>query len=98
MGNKYLIDTNSVIDYLDNKLPSEAKKIIDTIEFRISVITRIELLSWSGASKEQTIILNDFINACDVYSLEEPIILKTIEIRKTKKQNFLMQLLPLLRP
>ncbi len=49
MGQKYLIDTNSVIDYLDNKLPDKASKHIDNISSKISVITRMELLSWSGA-------------------------------------------------
>lgn len=85
MGKKYLIDTNSVIDYLDNKLTEKANELIDGIDSKISVITRMELLAWSGASKEQTVILDEFINASDVFALEEPIILKAIDIRKTHK-------------
>ena len=85
MGKEYLIDTNSVIDYLDNKLPSNANELIDGVDSRISVITRMELLAWPGADKEQTFILKKFINSSEVFALEEPIILKAIEIRKTYK-------------
>ena len=45
----------------------------------------MELLAWSGASEQQTIILNEFINASEIFALEEPIILKAIDIRKTHK-------------
>lgn len=83
MGKEYVIDTNSVIDYLDNKLPDNANALIDSVDSRISVITRMELLAWPGASEQQTFILNAFINASEVFALEEPIILKAIEIRKS---------------
>ena len=85
MGKEYLIDTNSVIDYLDNKLPDNANELIDSIDSKISVITRMELLAWPGADEQQTLILDEFINASEVFLLEEPIILKAIEIRKTHK-------------
>ncbi len=85
MGKEYLIDTNSVIDYLDDKLPDNANGHIEGINSKISVITRIELLAWPGASEQQTLILNEFINASEVFALEEPVILKAIEIRKTYK-------------
>jgi predicted nucleic acid-binding protein len=44
MGKSYLIDTNSVIDYLNNKLPEKANQLIDNHQSKISVITRMELL------------------------------------------------------
>ena len=79
------LDTNSVIDYLDNKLPLKANKLIEEIDWKISVITRIELLSWQGASEEQFQVLNEFIIASKVYGLLESIILKPIDIRKEYK-------------
>ena len=85
MGKEYLIDTNAVIDYLDNKLPDKAGELMDGIDSRISVITRMELLSWPGASQEQAHILNEFINASEVFALEEPVIEKAVDIRKTFK-------------
>lgn len=85
MEKDYLTDTNTVIDYLDNKLPDKINQLIDVIESRISVITRMELLSWPGANHPQTEVLHEFINASEVFALEEPIILKAIDIRKTFK-------------
>lgn len=85
MGKEYLIDTNSVIDYLDNKLPDNANGLIDIIDSKISVITRMELLAWPNASNNQTLILSEFINISEVFALEEPVILKAIEIRKAYK-------------
>lgn len=85
MGKGYLIDTNSVIDYLDNKLPDNANGLIDGIDSQISVITRMELLAWPGATDKQTSVLKKFINDSEVFALEEPIILKAIVIRKTYK-------------
>jgi len=85
MEQKYLIDTNTAIDYLDNKLPDKANSLIDSIESFISVITRMELLAWPGATLQQTAILEDFTYSSLVYPLEEPVILKAIEIRRTYK-------------
>jgi predicted nucleic acid-binding protein len=85
MGKEYLIDTNSVIDYLHDKLPDNANKLIEGIASKISVITRMELLSWPGASDEQTLVLKEFIKASEEFNLEESIILRAIDIRKTYK-------------
>ena len=85
MGTPYLMDTNSVIDYLNGKLPVSCLAIIDEYIIEISVITRIELLAWQGATTSHLEILHNFIASCFVHLLEEPIILKAIEIRKTKR-------------
>ena len=82
MEQGYLIDTNSVIDYLDNKLPDNSNELIDSIEIQTSVIVRIELLSWHEATKHQTQILEEFIGNALVFGLEETIIIKAIDIRK----------------
>lgn len=82
MGKRYLIDTNTVIDYLDNKLNNKAVELIETTEVQISVVSRIELLVWTKASPQQLEVLNLFILASTLYNLEENIILKTIEVRK----------------
>jgi predicted nucleic acid-binding protein len=82
---KYLLDTNTAIDYLDNKLPSKSTELIDAIPIYISVISRMELLVWPNATFEHLQILNLFIKASSVYNLDEAIILKTIELRNTYK-------------
>ena len=85
MGQEYLIDTNAIIDYLDNKLPERSNKLIDNISSKIAVISRIELLSWPNATKNQILVLESFIKGSLVYPLDELTILKTIEIRKVFK-------------
>jgi predicted nucleic acid-binding protein len=88
MGTGYLADTNTIIDYLENRLPKDSIELIDRINILFSVITRIELLVWPKASDKQIIILRDFIAASTVLDLTENTILHTIEIRK----NFRLKL------
>ena len=45
----------------------------------------MELLAWPGATTHQTAILEEFIDSSFVYPLDEPVILKAIEIRKFNK-------------
>ena len=85
MGKGYLIDTNAVIDYLDDKLPTKTNAFIDGIYPNISVITRIELLAWPGASEPQTQVLQNFVDISGVFNLNEEIVIKTISIRKSHK-------------
>lgn len=85
MGKGYLIDTNAVIDYLDDKLPAKTNAFIDGIYPNISVITRIELLAWPGASEPQTQVLQNFVDISGVFNLNEEIVIKTISIRKSHK-------------
>jgi predicted nucleic acid-binding protein len=83
MGQGYLIDTNTVIDYLNDKLPEKSAAFIERIESQLSVISRIELLAWPNATIQQLNVLNTFIAASNVYSLGEPIIIESIRIRKS---------------
>jgi hypothetical protein len=83
MEQQYIIDTNSAIDYLGDKLPETIATLIDNSVKQISVISRVELLGWQNASLEHLQVLNDFINSSIVITFEEEIILKTIELRRT---------------
>jgi len=85
MGTGYLIDTNVIIDYLENKLPEDTSIFLDNLLIQLSVITRIELLVWPKATSHQVSILQDFISASQILWINEDIVLKTIEIRKTYK-------------
>lgn len=85
MAGKYLIDTNTVIDYLDNKLPSNAANMLDGEELEMSVISRMELLSWPNAEPKQMSVLNQFISSVLIWGLDEPVILKGIEVRKSNQ-------------
>ena len=85
MAGKYLIDTSTVIDYLDNKLPSNAANMLDGEELEMSVISRMELLSWPNAEPKQMSVLNQFISSVVIWGLDERIILKGIEVRKSNQ-------------
>lgn len=81
MGKKYLLDTNTIIDYMGNKLPENAKKKLAKIidgEINLSVINKIELLGF--VKVDQNLI--DFISFSNIYQLDEDITELTIEVRK----------------
>jgi predicted nucleic acid-binding protein len=87
MGLKYLWDTNAVIYYLQNDFSEGAQELMNNIinEYQptISVITEIELLCWKTASKNDIVILKNFVADSVVIELENSIKVKTIEIRKS---------------
>lgn len=84
MGKGYLIDSNVVIGYLDDKLPKQAKemmnKVIDDTP-NISVITKIEILRFNTRDEPYKILV-DFINESAVLSLSDEIVDETISICK----------------
>ena len=81
-GKAYLLDTNTAIEYLDDKLSENANLKIEEHPFQMSIISRIELLAWKGGTKKQILVLENFIAASIVHALDEPVILKSIEVRK----------------
>ena len=81
----HLIDTNSVIGYLDNLLPMHAIALLDNEQIKMSVITRMELLSWSNATVAVLQMLENFIDASIVFKLGESIIIEGILIRRLYK-------------
>ena len=80
-----LIDTNVISRYFNDNLEEDLILLLEASNFKISVITRIELLAWEKYNQAQIDIINDFISNCEVIALDEKIILKTIEIRKKYK-------------
>lgn len=88
MGTRFLLDTNTVIYYTKNNLPDNAAKFLDTQISKgvlLSVISEIELLGWQFPSVETETIMETFINDCIIVKLSRNVVLKTIEIRKTRK-------------
>lgn len=89
MGKKYLIDTNIIRKYLDEELSEAGLELIDSIldsfESSVSVITRIELLGFTHSRNELSNFIEQFIGYSNEYHLTEPIIQKTIELKKSIK-------------
>lgn len=87
MGKKYLLDSNVIIDYLDNKLPSDGMIFLNDIVNEIpniSVISKIEVLRFNSNQKTYTILTN-FIDVCVIQKLENDIVDKTIYLCKKYK-------------
>jgi predicted nucleic acid-binding protein len=84
MGQKYLLDTNVVLDFMGRKLPENSKvllsKIIDD-QINISAINKMELLGFKHV--EQNLIA--FVDFSEVYHIDDEIIDRTIELRKKYK-------------
>jgi predicted nucleic acid-binding protein len=82
MGQRYLIDTNVLIDFFNGRLPEDAKSLLFSIEPIISVITHIELFSSKNASEAELLQLKSFVKSATVYNYLTPeIVNKTIDIR-----------------
>jgi predicted nucleic acid-binding protein len=87
VGTKYLIDSNVIIGYLDNKLPKRSMELMDIIMDDIptvSIITKIEILRFNTPDDSYKILQN-FIDDCVVLELNNLIVDKTIEIGKGNK-------------
>jgi len=82
---KYLIDTNIIIYYFGlvlNKQSSEFLENVLNAKYHISVINRIELLGTKNLSERQFQALESFINNAITFTLQEDIVVKTIELRR----------------
>lgn len=82
---KYLIDTNVVIDFLGELLPEKALSKMDEIidkDFYLSVINKIELLGFEGIKEDEELLFHEFINTSILLELNSKIIDKTIDLRK----------------
>ncbi len=91
MDKRYLIDTNIIIYYLDNNIPLEQLDFIETIfknSFKISTITKIELLGWNKITIEVSNKIQNFLSYAEVIYINQSIEQKTIEI----KQKHTMQI------
>ena len=88
MGTQYLIDSNTVIEFLGGILSSSASnRLQDIVELNthyLSVINQIELLGFNGPAAEME-TLEAFIACCNVLPLSDAVVQKTIELRKAYK-------------
>lgn len=88
MGSTYLIDTSAYSKYLSGLLsPDNLDLMAEIVETNpvISIITRIECLSWVTGSKEVEIKVREFITEANVETLNESIILQTVRLRRHYK-------------
>ena len=84
MEQRYLADSNTIIDYVGNKMPDSALLILDGYfndNFTISIVSKIEVLGFNGKEDELK-RLADFIGLASIVFVDNAIADKTIELRK----------------
>ncbi|RYF72684.1 MAG: type II toxin-antitoxin system VapC family toxin [Cytophagaceae bacterium] len=85
MGKRYLLDTNAISKAFRNLLPEPSLELIRSIigdQAIISVITRIELIGFDPKDDLTANTFALFVQQATELGLSEPVILKTIELRK----------------
>ena len=88
MGKRYLLDSNTIIEYIAGFYPEKSKQWINQIidnEINVSVITKIEVLSFDPAKDDNYSILIDFFETSTIFKLDDEIVSKTIQIRQKQK-------------
>lgn len=87
MGKGYLIDSNVVIGYLDNKIPGTGMQflnnVVDNIPI-ISVITKIEVLRFNAPESAYN-ILTDFTESSIICELDGDVVKQTIKLCKESR-------------
>lgn len=84
----YLFDTNIVINFLETSFSPPAmhflKQVVDD-QCYLSVITKIEALGFKFKNVSEQAIMEAFIDGSTILDLDNAIIDKAIEIRRSKK-------------
>ena len=81
MVTRYLIDTSIASKYMDGLLSEKGFEFMDSVfevESNISIITKIELLSWVTEDKSMVQQVEIFVEDSTVYLLSEEIASKAI--------------------
>ncbi|KAB7727040.1 PIN domain-containing protein [Rudanella paleaurantiibacter] len=85
MVRRYLIDSSAVSKYLEGRFPEDGLAFMDSVfetESNISVITKIELLTWNPADANLEEKVAVFVEDSIVYNLSERIVVETIRLRR----------------
>jgi hypothetical protein len=88
MGTRYLLDSNTVIDYIACLHPDKGRQWLDPIideEINVSVITQIEVLSFDPDKDDNYPVLVDFFETAGIFDLTGDVVSKTIHIRQKQK-------------
>ncbi len=84
----YLLDTNTVINYLDAALPDTTMQFMHRVVDEhciISVITKMESLGFVFKSIHEQKTMETFVEGSTILGINDEIVNKTIAIRKVKK-------------
>lgn len=82
-GNNLFLDSNVIIYFLSGD--DTLTELLEGKNLYISVITKLELLSYSGLPAKEKAKLERFISECTIVELNTTIQTSTIELRKKYK-------------
>ena len=88
MDERFIIDTNIIIYYLDNKIPNEQISKMTRIfleSFNLSTISVIELLGWQKLNEFDKAKMELFLSKANVHFVDLLTQLKSIEIKQKRK-------------
>ncbi len=90
MDERFIIDTNIVIYYLDNKIPNDQLPKMNEIlrsSFNLSTISVIELLGWHKLNDVDKSKMELFLKNATVHFIDFAIQKKAIEIKQKRKTD-----------
>ena len=85
MGQKYLIDSNVLIDYMAGLIPAKGSDFVENLfnsQFLISVVTKIEVLGYNDFPHKMSAMSN-FVSLSEILPLNESVTEKTIELKRS---------------
>jgi len=78
MGKRYLLDSNTVIDYIAGLYPDKAVQWLNQLideEINVSIITKIEVLSFDPDKNDNYTVLVDFFEASNILERSSEVII-----------------------
>jgi predicted nucleic acid-binding protein len=88
MGQRFIIDSNVLIDYTALRLPQKGSDFVEHIfntDFLISVAVKIEVLGFNDAPAIMA-NMEEFVNTATVLPLDEAVTQQTILLRRQYKK------------
>lgn len=89
MGQRFLMDSNVLIDFIAQTIPEKGflyiQDIIDN-EFLIPTVVKIEVLGFNGNFPELMSKMREFVNLATLLPLNDLVIEETIELRRNYKK------------
>ncbi len=90
MGQRYLIDSNIIIYFVNNELPQKSLSKISRVlreSFIVSTISNVETLGWYNITEKDQVKLAAFLSNATVIYIDKLIEQQAIEIRQQKKMK-----------
>ena len=87
MGTQYLLDSNIIIGFLDNRLPNKGMMFVSEVvdnTSNMSVISKIEVLRYNTTEFAMK-VLEDFVGCSNVCELDAKTVSETIKLCRQSK-------------